>query len=544
VNPFSFLSAVQLVGGLALFLYGMKLGADALSAGAGGGMVRAIARTSTSPPTGLVLGIGLTALTQSSSATAVILVSLVNASRLTLERALPILLGAGIGTSLTVQLIAFRIFDYSLLLVAVGAFSLLMPRRPALAAFGSLALGFGLVFYGMQLMSQSLAGLPQSAAFGSILVHVSENPILAVLLATLFTILIQSSGALIALLVSLAAHGGPGFVETMVPVILGANLGTSITGVLAALGARREAKRVSLGEIIQKLVTILIALPFAGALAALAIELAPDETGRQIAHVHTAFNLGMALLFIAASHPVARLLRRLLPVKPVERPFAPLYLDRSLIAMPETALEHARMETARTAALVADQLARLPGLFLKKNQVLQAMVVAADEQIDCLRRETAAYLRELVSAAHDPEEVRLAERLFFAIADLEAAGDTVVKLIVPLAAKYAKKTEDFSSDGSRELEKLGENLMTLYRNLADILHNREDGEMRTTLAAARRLDTRIDALKRSHLDRLLSGYRQSLDTSSVHLDLLEAMRTLAATLARLCTNFLGKENFR
>jgi Na/Pi-cotransporter len=277
-----------LLGGLAIFLYGMRLTSTGLEQAAGHRLRGVLARVTDNRLLGLLTGIVVTALIQSSSATTVMVVSFTNAGLMSLGQTLAIILGADVGTTLTVQIIAFSLKEYSLLIIFLGFLIASLPRR-RYRGVGRSVLGFGLIFFGMSLMGNAMDPLRDHSFFREMLLAGSERPVLVLLVATLFTGLIQSSAATIGIALTFAFQGLIDL-RTAVPVILGANIGTCVTACLAAIGTRREAQRVAYAHILFKVFAVLLFLPFIGPFTRL-VALTSSDLPRQIANAHTFFNV-------------------------------------------------------------------------------------------------------------------------------------------------------------------------------------------------------------------------------------------------------------
>lgn len=538
-NPLTFMMLVQLLGGLALFLYGMSVCAEGLKSGSGGWLNRLIETLTKRRERGVVLGIILTLMTQSSSATSVILVSLVHTGILTLAGSLPVLLGAGVGTTLTVQLIAFRIFDYALILVGSGVLVLMVSKRRMGHTVGQVLLGFGLIFYGMQVMSLALAPLKTHPGLAATLLYFRTYPWMALLVSTLFTTVVQSSGATMAILITLGgqAAAGGNFLQVALPMILGANLGTCITAFLGSIGASREARRVALAQFVQKISGVLICMFFIAPFAALVVAVTGGDTARQLANGHTFFNLFLVLLLLPITGITEKLVRRLIPMRAVETPFEPLYLDETLLATPAMGLTQVQREILRQGRLVEEQLSLVPGLFASGGEVLIACVQQQDEKADLLQRAVSAYLNRILAQRLGAQQTQQAERLFYVNADLESLGDLVVKNVLPLARKYHLRKLEFSSQGTKDLwdlHRLVQRQFTLF--LEAFAHNNYDG-FANIMREHSRIERRIMTYKRSHLQRLTEGRKQSIETSSIHLDMLDYLRAMENEIAGMCRYF-------
>ena len=250
----------------------------------------------------MLVGVLATFLIQSSTATTIILVSLVGANLMTLAQSIGVILGADVGTTLTVQLIAFKITSYALLFIALGFALSFIAKRPRMKYLGQIIMGFGFVFYGIHIMTATVEPLREYEAVREMLIAFGRNPFLGLVVAALFTVITNSSAATIGLVFSLALQGLVPL-EAAIPLILGANVGTCSTALLATIGAPTDAKRVGVAHVLFKLLGVILIIPFIGPFAEL-VRLTSTDAARQIANAHTLFNVGIAVVFLPFARPL------------------------------------------------------------------------------------------------------------------------------------------------------------------------------------------------------------------------------------------------
>src|SRR5437867_6161617 len=285
---------ISLAGGASLLLYGIRLVGEGLQRAAGSRLRHLLSTLAGGRIRGLVVGAGVTALLQSSSATTVMLVGFAGAGLMSLRQTMGVILGADIGTTVTVQLLAFDLLDYSLLIVFVGF--LLMAARGQLRYLGRAVFGFGLLFLALKLIQDGMAPVRDNALFRQLLLALSGQPVVLIALAAVFTALVRSSAATIGLAMAFAAQGLIRL-DGAVPIIFGANIGTAATAVIASLGANVEARRVAAAHGAFKILGVALFLPFVGPFADL-VTRTTDDPARQLANAHTIFNVALALLFL------------------------------------------------------------------------------------------------------------------------------------------------------------------------------------------------------------------------------------------------------
>ena len=287
---------IVLLGGMALLLYGMQHTGDGLQRLAGARLRQVLTHLTANRFTALLTGAAATALIQSSTATTIMVIGFVQAGLLTLYQAMGIILGADIGTTFTVQLLAFHIYDYALLFVGIGFAMTFLGKRRLLKDLGHAILGFGLIFLGLKLMIEGMEPLKDSAIVAQALLAFAETPLLGVAASAAFAALVASSAATIGLVIALASHGLL-TLPSALPLVLGANIGTCVTALTASLGSSTEARRVAVAHVGFKLLGVAIVLPFLDPFVTLVAASSADPA-RQIANAHTFFNVAISLLFL------------------------------------------------------------------------------------------------------------------------------------------------------------------------------------------------------------------------------------------------------
>lgn len=333
-------SFFQLIGGVGLFTYGIKLMSDALQAIAGDKMRQLIGSLTKTPWRGVMIGALVTVLMQSSSATTVMTVSFVNAGLMQLKQAIGVIMGANIGTTTSAQIIAFQIKDFALPILAIGVALSLLSKKPKYKHIGNGLVGFCLLFIGMQTMETSMYFLRDNREF---FLKFSSHPILGVIAGTVLTLVVQSSAATIGLTMAMATQGLLTF-EAAVPIILGDNIGTTITAVLSCIGTRRAAKQAAMSHVLFNVVGVMIFM-FGLPIFEKIVLLTSDDIARQLANAHTIFNVANTLLFLPFTGVFARLIEFVLPSKREEAVSDVIYLDEKLIgATPAAAVMAVRDE--------------------------------------------------------------------------------------------------------------------------------------------------------------------------------------------------------
>ncbi|MGB5302877.1 MAG: Na/Pi cotransporter family protein [Gemmatimonadota bacterium] len=432
-----------LLGGLALFLYGMGQMADSLKVVAGDRMKSILARLTRNRVTGVLSGAFVTAVIQSSSVTTVLVVGFISAGLMTLTQSVGVILGADIGTTITAQIIAFNIKEYSLLLVAAGFLVMFVAKRETTRHYGTAIMGLGLVFLGMGIMGESMRPLRTWQPFLDVMAGL-ENPWLGILVGAVFTALVQSSSASVGIIIVLGSQGLVSLVAA-IGLLLGANIGTTVTALLASIGRPREAQRAALIHLIFKVVGVLIWVFLIQQLIWLAVQVSPShpelsgtarlaaETPRQIANAHTLFNVANTLLFLPLVNVFVWLVRRLLPDRPQDDYKVRIkYLDEGLLSTPAFALDRARLEMLHMGDRVREMLKDILPVTLGGDREELKGFAARDDEVDQLHGEIVTYLgrvsQETLTGGQKDELLKLME----ATNDLENIGDIIETNLVSL----------------------------------------------------------------------------------------------------------------
>jgi phosphate:Na+ symporter len=436
-----------LVGGLALFLFGMDVMTQALKSAAGDYMKDILGRLTRNRFVGVGVGAFVTAIIQSSSVTTVILVGFISAGLMSMSQSVAVIMGANIGTTITAQILAFKVTKLALPIIAVGFGISFTARNNEWRQGGMGILGLGMVFFGMAVMSDGLSPLRSYEPFVQFMTSMS-SPWLAVAVGALFTAIVQSSSATTGILIVMASQGLIAL-EPAIAIALGANIGTCVTAGLAAIGKPREAVRAAVVHTLFNVTGVLIWLLFIPQLAQLAEWISPAAEGltgmdhmgaeipRQIANVHTFFNIANTLLLVGFTTQIARLVEWLIPDKPIQPDEAmlPRYLDDSLLGTPAIALEAARQEIGRLGARVSEMVSAIMPAAISGSRWQLETVAAMDKAVDALHIAIIEFLGKVsvatLSSRQSSELMQLAE-----IAnDLEHIGDRVATSMVTSARK-------------------------------------------------------------------------------------------------------------
>lgn len=521
---------VAFAGGLALFLFGLDRLTESLRTIAGDKARQILERLTQNRITGLLTGAGVTAVVQSSSVTTVLLVGFVSAGLMAFEQTIPVILGSNIGTTVTAQVIAFNVAGWALGIVAVGYLVTALARRRTTRAQGSAVLGLGLVFLGMTVMAEAMEPLRTYEPFISAM-EALDNALLAVLVGALFTAVVQSSSATTGVVIVLAGQGLISL-EAGIALVLGANIGTAITAILAAIGKPRDAQRVAAAHVMFNVLGVLVWLPFVDVLADVVSRIG-GGLQREIANAHTIFNVINALVLLPFTVPFARLVERIVPDRPQEGAITPRYLDPALLETPSIALAKARMEMMRMAVRIQRMLSSVLPAILDGDVDELERIELLDDEVDDLHGVIVEFLgqasqRELSDASSD-ELVDLLE----ATNALEAIGDIIEKNLVPLGyrrldvgVEMSEPTQDLIADYHRSIEHA--------LQLALVAVMQKDPDAAREVASMKKSINRQESEIRDRLgQRLVAEGPQRTATYAVEVDLVTQLRRVFYFVRRI-----------
>ncbi|MDP2872827.1 MAG: Na/Pi cotransporter family protein [Bacillota bacterium] len=496
------LALFGVVGGLGLFLYGMQYLSDALQRAAGARFRELLERLTGTVFRGFVVGALVTSVIQSSSATTVMVVGLVNAGLMTLIQAAGVIFGANVGTTITAQIVAFKLTDYALPAVGIGFAMSFFGRRRGTKRSGDIILGLGFLFLGMKIMSQYLGPMAKLPAVVTAIKAFATYPLLGVAVGCVLTAIVQSSSATTGLMIALAGEGALSL-GAAIPLVLGANIGTCATALLASIGTSLMARRAAVVHLLFNVFGVLLALPFIGLIARAVMSIGADVP-RQVANAHTLFNIGVSVVMIPLA---AYLVRAAVLIVPGTAEFfqaGPRYLDRRFLSTPAMALSQARRETHRMAEYVHDNIKAVFEGLLADDQGVYRTMLASEQVINDLERAITEYLATLSARELDEEQSRTVANLLMATKDIERVGDHAESL----AQMVSRKVEDqvvFSAEATEELKVMYSIVERALAGATQALGTGVDDPSARVAGLEDDLDRMEQELRRTHIRRLTEG---------------------------------------
>ena len=529
--------ALALFGGLALLLYGMHLVGEGLQRAAGGHLRQLLTTMTRNRLAAVASGALVTAIIQSSSATTLMLIGFVSAGLLSFRQALGVILGADIGTTFTVQLLAFKIQDFALLLVGAGFALTFFARRGVPKSVGQAVLGFGFIFLGMKVMTDGIAPLAQNDLARQVLAAFAESPLLGLVAGAGLSATMASSAATLGLTLSLA-HQELLTLPGALPVVLGANIGTCATALAASLRSSSDARRVAVAHIGFKVLGVALVFPFVEPLAAVVAQTAADPA-RAIANAHTLFNVAISAVFLPFAPLAARVISAIVPEEERgDNPFRTRYLDDRYLDQPALAIGQATREALRMGDVAQSMLRDAMTVLRTDNQELLEAVEQRDDQLDYLEREIKIFLSRLGREAMSADLAQKEIALISFIGNLENIGDIIDKNLMELARKKLYQGRRFSEPGEAELIEFHAIISkNLERAIACFAAN-DRGLAQEVLDQRPAVRQRERELRASHLARLRRGMAESLETSEIHLDVLTNLKRISSHITALVFSIL------
>lgn len=491
----------QLLGGVGLFLYGIKLMGDSLQDLAGDRLRQLIASLTSTPAKGVIVGTIVTMLIQSSSATSVMTVSFVHAGLMSLKQAISVIMGAAIGTTITAQLIAFKIKHFALPMVGIGMLLAVFGRTKKQKYIGNGLVGFALLFLGMTHMEGAMEFMRDRQ---DIFLAFSHHPMLGVLAGTGLTMLVQSSSATVGLTIVMASQGLLSL-DAAIPILFGDNIGTTITAIIASLGLGRTAKQAAVSQSLFKIIGTLIFIMLLPVFKSV-VQMTSGDIARQLANAHTLFNVTNTLLFLPFITPFAKLVEKIVPSRGEIIMTGPLFLDTRLIqASPAAAVDAVRKELIRLGGLIRDMMKYVHTAFVEDDPHMIQQVNQVEKLVNETTHKIASYSAEVFQKSLSQEISVVLSSYINGLGDIERIGDHAQNLIELFEYKHDHKLT-FSEKGMEEFEDMfGITSRAVDLSIEAIEEENEVKAREVVEVLEEEIDRRERKLRKNHIKRLNTG---------------------------------------
>ncbi|KHF41954.1 Na/Pi cotransporter family protein [Halalkalibacter okhensis] len=529
-------------GGLGIFLFGIKYLGDGLQKVAGDGLRDLLDRFTTNPIMGVFAGIFVTVLLQTSTGTTVLTIGLVNAGFMTLQQAIGVIIGANIGTTVTAFIIGIKISAYALPIVALGTFLIFFFKNNKVNNYGQVIFGFGALFLGLNLMGDGLKPLRELQAFADLTVSMSENPLLGVLIGTIFTVAVQSSTAAIGLLQTLFGQGLMDL-NAALPVLFGDNIGTTITAVLAAIGASVAAKRAALTHVIFNLIgttiVILLLRPFTVLIEYIrdSLNLNPEMT---IAFAHGIFNVSNAIIQLPFVAVLAWIVMKLIPGQDSAIPYKAVHLDEKFIRQsPGIAIGQGKKEVMRMAELSENGLREVQLYLKNQGKKHRELIPQYEDAINNLDKKITDYLVQVSSHSLSDQDSKAHHTLMNTIRDFERIGDHMENIMELVEYQITNKVK-FSESAVSDLDEMFDLTISTLSQAIKALDTEDIQEAQSVLEKEDKIDKMERELRKKHIIRVNEN-RCTGQAGIVYVDILSNLERIGDHAVNIAEEVIGEE---
>ena len=514
---------IELMGGLGLFIYGMKLMGDGLENAAGEGLKSILEKVTSNRLMGVAIGAIVTAVIQSSSATTVMVVGFVNAGLMSLAQAAGVIMGANIGTTITAQLVAFKLDQVAPIFVFVGAAMVMFARAKKRREIGNIILGFGILFTGMGIMSSAMHPIAGSPVFTEVVVAIGDNWFIGIIAGAAITALLQSSSATTGILIALATTGAIN-IGIALPIVFGCNIGTCITAIIASIGTNKTAHKAALLHLIFNVVGTVIFLPFLGKLGSFVQTTSPGDVSRQIANAHTVFNIINTALLLPFTTYIIKFINKVIPCEDKTEKMGSKYIDDRVLETPVIAAGQVIKETIRMANKAKENLELSMKAFMNNDEELINKVYENEKLIDILEESITTYLIKLSKCELSNKEKGIVASTFHVIIDIERIGDHAEN-IVELATEKINKNLQYSKDAQEEIYEVYNMTMDALEIAIDSYVSRDIEKAKSIEVVEDKIDRYQKSYREKHIQRLYDGKCNAF-AGAIFLDLINTFERI------------------
>jgi len=538
-----------LAGGLALFLFGLELMTNGLKAVAGASLEGALAKLTANRFLGLLSGAFVTAVLNSSTITTVLMVGFVSAGLMTLSQAVPMIMGANVGSTFTAQIMAFNVKALVPFMLAIGFLFHAFGTRQLLRQLGGIVLGLGLLFLGIEFMGEATHPLRTFEPFIKAMQEM-KNPLLGILAGAIFTAIVQSSAATLAVVIALASQGLIPL-EAGIAVVLGANVGTCLTAMLAAIGKPAEAAQVGVVHLLFNVLGVLFWVFFIPQLGDLVRHISPShpdlegtarlaaETPRQIANAHTVFSVSSTFILIWFVGPLARLAQIIVPTRRKKTKSAgePLYLDESALSIPSVGLQRVSLELARLGELVLALVRRAPSAVVDGRLEDLQTLLSEDEEVDRLEAAILVYIGRLSLGEHTQEDGQQMVGLAQTANNLESISDIVTTKLVSLGQQRIAEGIDLARLRDETTSRFVSAVMRNLERAIQTIDQPNTSDMAEVIAAKREIEDLAAATRKSLMEKLQLADKKDVQSFRIATDMIEQCKQIAYFARRIVRDY-------
>lgn len=518
---------INLMGGLGLFLFGMNLMGDGLQKSAGSKLKKIIELLTSNTIMGVLVGMVVTMVIQSSSATTVMVVGFVNAGIMTLGQAIGVIMGANIGTTITAQLVSLDVDFLAPVALGIGIVIYMFSKKPKNRHIAEILIGFGILFTGMDFMKDAVKPLAGYQGFTDMLVSFGHKPILGVLMGFAITAIVQSSSASMGMLIALASQGLIPITAAL-PILYGENIGTCVTSLISSIGASRNARRAAIMHLTFNIIGSLIFMfLLSGPIVKLVTYLDPNDAARQIANAHTLFNVLNVLILLPFAKLIVKLAMKLVPENDSEEDDekAVKYIDDRMIETPSIALSNAVKETLRMGEKAKDSLNLSMEALLERSKDKAELSFKREKLINELQKSILNYLLKLSKASLNDDSREAVDGLFNTVNDIERIGDHAEN-IAELAQSSIESQQGFSDEGKAELINMYNKVISAYTYALEAMRTSNVDLACKVIKMEEQVDIMEKSCRANHMKRL-NANSCSIDNGVIYLDVVSNLERVS-----------------
>ncbi|MGB9843114.1 MAG: Na/Pi cotransporter family protein [Caldisericia bacterium] len=520
---------LPLIGGIALFIYGIHITSEGIQKALAQKLKNILEKTTSNPIMGVLLGFIVTAIIQSSSATTVIVVSLVNSGLMNPFQAVGVIFGANIGTTITAQIIALKITKYGFLIFTIGFLMQFLPFKKRIKYFGQFIMGFGLIFIAIEIMASSVSPLKNDPKIKEIFLSLGKIPILGLLAGLIFTMIQQSSSVTVGIVEALGMEGLLN-INSAFPIILGANIGTTITAVIASVGTNIAAKRSALAHVlfnvIGAMLFLLILNPYINF-----IKMITPNTVNQIANSHTLFNVINTLIFLPFTYQFVKLLQKIIPGEDIIIETGVKYLNKSILKSPIVAYDALIKEVVRLSSIVENNFLCLKELIFNSNKSITREIAQREETINFVNKEISRYVPLITSLNLPEKEIKMVPQILTISSQLERIGD-LIDNTSQLELQRLEERIPYSQYAMKELLDMFDYVHKNYSIVKDNLFTLNSGDFEEIRKNEKIIDEYEDEMREHHIERLKEGICSN-EAGVIYLDVISNLERMGDHIIKI-----------